>query len=110
MQVFSSCDEQGLLSSCAAQASHCHGFPLPWLPSLQSTASRCVGFSSYDTDSGVAARRLDSIGSVAVAQELSCSVACEVSLDQGLIKPVSSALAGGFFSTEPPGKPYHFPY
>ena len=69
-----------------------------------------MGFSSYDTDSGVAARRLDSIGSVAVAQELSCSVACEVSLDQGLIKPVSSALAGGFFSTEPPGKPYHFPY
>ena len=27
MWTFSSCDEQGLLSSCSAQASHCSGFP-----------------------------------------------------------------------------------
>ena len=35
---FSSCGEQGLLSSCSAQASHCSGF------SLQSAGSRCACF------------------------------------------------------------------
>ena len=54
-----------------------------------------MGFSSYDTDSGVAARQLYSIGSVVVVQELSCSVARGIFLDQGSIEPVSPALAGG---------------
>ena len=64
----------------------------------------------WHIDSVVAARRLYSLDSVVVAQELSCSVACGIFLDQGSIEPVSPALAGEFFSTEPPGKSYCFPY
>ena len=56
------------------------------------------------------ARRLYSLDSVVLAQELSCSVACGIFLDQGSIETVSPALAGEFFSTEPPGKSYCFPY
>ena len=37
----------------------------------------------------------------------SCSSACGIFLDQGS-KPVSHALAGRYFTTEPPGKPYNF--
>ena len=39
--------------------------------------------------------------SVVVAHELSC----KWDLPRPGIEPVSSALAGGFFTTEPPGKP-----
>ena len=42
--------------------------------------------------------------SVVVVQGLSCSVACGILPDQG-IEPISAALASGFFTTEPPGKP-----
>ena len=35
---------------------------------------------------------------------LSYPVACGIFLDSG-IKPVSPGLAGGFFTTEPPGNP-----
>ena len=38
------------------------------------------------------------------AHRLSGSTACGVFLDRGL-NPMSPALAGGFFMTEPPGKP-----
>ena len=39
-----------------------------------------------------------------MAHGLSGSSACGVFLDQGWMEPVSPALAGGFFTTEPPGK------
>ena len=37
-------------------------------------------------------------------------MACGMFPDQGGIKPESAALAGGFFTTKPPGKPqlYYF--
>ena len=84
-RAFSSCGNQGLLSSC-------HAFASPW------------GGFSYCRAPGsrheVAAQRLGSWGSRA-------------KLLQGMwnlpgpgIKPVSPALAGGFFTTEPPGKPF----
>ena len=62
---------------------------------LWSMDSRGVGFSSCG------------VGSVVVAHGLSCSVACGIFPDQGS-KPVSTALAGGFLTTVPPGKPTVF--
>ena len=44
-----------------------------------------------------------STGSVAVGHGISCSTACGIFPDQGS-NPMSPALAGGFFATEPPGK------
>ena len=52
----------------------------------------------------VAAWGLWSTGSVVVAHGLSCSVACGIFPDQGS-NLLSLALVGGFFTTEPPGKP-----
>ena len=51
------------------------------------------------------APRLQSTGSVAVAHGLSWSMA-GANLPRPGIKPVSPTLAGGFFTTEPPGKPW----
>ena len=45
-----------------------------------------------------------STGSIVVAQGLSCSSACGI-FPRSRIKPMSPALAGRFFITEPPGKP-----
>ena len=45
-------------------------------------------------------------GYIVLVHRLSCSEAHVIFLDQGL-NPVSPALAGGFFTTEPPGKPPH---
>ena len=42
-----------------------------------------------------------------VVHGLSCSEACGILPDQGS-NPVSLALAGGFFTTEPPGKSCSF--
>ena len=60
MRAFSSCNKQGLLSSCSAQASHCSDFLCcgAWVPGAEA--------------------------SVAVAQGLSCSKECGIFLDQGL--------------------------
>ena len=46
----------------------------------------------------VAASVLESTGSIVVAHRLGCSTACGIFLDQRLT--LSSALAGGFFTTE----------
>ena len=53
--------------------------------------------------SGVAAPRLQSTDSAAVAQELSCSNA-RWDLARPGMELTSLALAGGFFNTEPAGK------
>ena len=73
----------GLFSNCGKQGplSSCHG-----------QASHCSDFSRCR------AWALGAWASVAVARGLSCSAA------RG-IKPVSPALAGGFVTPEPPGKP-----
>ena len=60
MQAFFSCEEQEVLSSCSAQASYCGCF------------SCCR--------EGAPIQAL----SVVVVQGLSCSVACEIFLEQGL--------------------------
>ena len=53
----------------------------------------------------VVVSRLSTVSSVVVEHRLSCSVACRIFLDQGLTELESSALAGKFFTTQPPGKP-----
>ena len=73
------------------------------------------GLSSWGTGaqrlghvgSEVAAPRLQSTGSVSVACSLSCLAPCGIFLDQGN-ESMSLALAGGFFTTETPGKPNDF--
>ena len=52
----------------------------------------------------VAASRLWSTGLIIVVQGLSCSEACGIFPEPG-IEPVYLALAGRFFTTEPPRKP-----
>ena len=85
MRAFSSCRQQGLLSSCST------GFSLQWLLLLWSTSALAVP--------GLPELRLTS-----------CST--QTWLLQGMwdlprpgIKPMSPAFAGRFFTTKPPGKP-----
>ena len=91
VQAFSSCSERGLSSL------QCAGFSLQWLLLLRSTGSRQAYFSSC--------------GSRALECRLS-SCGAWAELLRGMwdlpgpgIEPVSPALAGGFLSTVPPGKP-----
>ena len=93
LRLFSSCNELGLLWRCGAglliaQASSCGG----------ALALGHVGFSSCGSQ--VPERRL-----MVVVHRLSCPGTWDF---PGLgIKPVSPALAGGFFTSEPPGKSAH---
>ena len=78
------------------RSSHCGGFSC-----CRAWALRCTGFSSCDTQ----AQQLQLLGSRAqVAHGLSCSMACEIFLGQGL-NLCFLHLAGEFFTSEPPGKP-----
>ena len=70
VQAFSVCSEQGLLLRCA-------GLSVWWLLLCRSVGSRHLG-------SVVAARRLQSTGSIVVAHRLSCLLACGLFPDQGL--------------------------
>ena len=81
----------GLLSSCAAWASHCGGFSVCAAQALEHTA-----FSSRG--SWVLGCWLRICGSRA---QLPCSMG---DLPRPGIESVSPALAGGFLTTEPPGK------
>ena len=78
-ELFSSCSEQGLLSRCAAWASPCGGFC-------------CCRAQALD-------RWLRGCGAQAWLLHRTCC------LPGPGIEPESSALAGGLFITEPPGKP-----
>ena len=83
---FSSCGERGPLSSCDTHASHCSGF------------SGCGAGALGEPASAVAARGPSSCGAWA-------SLLCRIwDLPRPGIKPVSPALAGSFFTTEPPAK------
>ena len=75
----------------------CAGFSLQWLLLLQSTGSRCAGFSSCGTRA--LERRLSSCG----ARALLLRGMWEIP-GPGL-EPLSPALAGGFLTTVPPEKP-----
>ena len=71
VRAFSSCGKWGLLSVAVCKL-------LIVVASLVAEhGSRCMGFI-------VAACGLSSMGSVVVAQGLSCPMACEIFLDQGL--------------------------
>ena len=76
----------------SAQASHCGGSHV--------TENKLQGFWA---SVGVVPR-LQSTGSIVVVHRLSCSAASRRLPGLG-IEPVSPALAGRFFTTEPPGKP-----
>ena len=98
-RAFSSCSEWGLL--CL----RCAGFSLRWLLLLRSTGSRRAGFSSY----GTWAQQLWLAGSRVQAQQLWCmgQLLCSMrDLPGPGLKPTSPALASGFLTTVPPGKPY----
>ena len=89
--AFSSCGKWGY------SLLWCAGFSLRWLLLLQSTGSRCTGLSSCG--SRAPERRLSSCGTRA-------------QLLRGMgdppgpgLEPVFPALAGGFLTTAPPGKP-----
>ena len=91
-QFFSSCGKQGLLSSCGAWAFYCSGISCCRTQTLEHEGFIC--FSSQALE-----RRLRSCGARA-------SLLCGMwDLPRPGIKPVSPALASGFFTTEPPRKP-----
>ena len=88
----------GILSNCNLRASHCSGFSCckVWALGAQASVAMAGGLSSW--------------GSQALEHRLnSCvwaSLLCGMwDLPGPGIKPVSLALAGRFFTTEPPGEP-----
>ena len=86
--LFCSCGEQGLPSSWA---SHCGGFSC--------CGAQALGHVGFSCSSQALEHRLNSCGTQAL-------VLCGMwDLPDPGIKPVSPALAGRFFTTEPPGKP-----
>ena len=94
--AFSSCGERGLL---IAVASHCGGFSC--------CGARALGMQT----SVVVACGLSSCGSQALERRLS-SCGARAQLLRGMwdlprpgLEPMTPALAGGFLTTEPPGKP-----
>ena len=91
--LFSSCGEQGLLSSCDVQDSHCSGFSC-----CRAWAVGRPGFSSCG--SWALEHRLNSCGTWAQLPRSMWDL-----LGSGK-EPLSPALASGFFTTEPPGKSY----
>ena len=80
------------------------GFSLQWLL-FCSELGLWGALASVDAASGltVAAPRLSSRGSVVEAHGLSCCVASGIFPVR--VEPLSPALVGGVFTTEPPGKP-----
>ena len=89
----------GATLHCGARASHCGGFP-------------CCGAWAIGTQASVVvARGLSSCGSWALECRLSsCGSRAQLlrsmwDLPGPGLEPVSLALAGGFFTTAPPGKP-----
>ena len=87
MWAFSSCGEQGLLSSCGT-----------WVIVMASLLEHVFRLSVQA--SVVAARGLQSTGS-GVVHRLSCSAACGIFLDRG---SNLCPFAGGFLTTGPSGK------
>ena len=82
----------GLLYGCGAQASYCSDFSWCGAPALGRTGfSQC---SSWDLE-----YRLNTCGTQTPL------LGATWDLPRSGIEPVSPALAGGCFTTEPPGKP-----
>ena len=83
---------------CGARASHCSGFSCCGEQALGVQASALGSWGS-----AVAVPGLYTTGLVFVEHGLNCSSTCEIFWTR--VKPVSPPLGGGFFTTEPPGKP-----
>ena len=103
--LFTRCCEQGLLSSCGAQASHCGGFSCCgpralWPMGFHSCGTWAVEWGSV-VGSVVAAPR-HGLKGCGVQTWLPC---CMWDLPGLGIEPVSPALASGLFTTEPPRNP-----
>ena len=103
-RAFSSCGERGLLY-CGVQISHCGGFSCCRARALGVWASVVVAHGLSSCGSWA----LEAQTSVAVAHGLSCSAVCGIFPDQGS-NPCPLALAGGFLTTAPPGKPWYFSF
>ena len=88
--LFSSCREQGLLSACGAQASHRRAF---------SRAAQVLGHLGFSgCSSWSREHELSSCGTQ------SWLLRGMRDLPRSGVEPLSPALAGGFLTTEPPGK------
>ena len=83
LRLLSRCSKQGLLSRCSVWASHHGGF------SLRSVGSRACGLRGCGA-------QVNSCGAWAYLLHGMWG-------HSGGVEPVSPALAGGFFTTEPPG-------
>ena len=92
---FSLVVKRGAVLCCIVQASHGGD--------LSCCGDRALGH----VGSVVAAPGLESTGSVVVGYKLSWLHGMW-DLPSSGIEPVSPTLAGGFFTTEPPGAPFHF--
>ena len=78
-------DCTGSLLLCGSSLGACTSFSLWWLLLLWNKGSGCPGFSSCGSRASL--------------------LRCTCDLPRPGTEPVSSALAGGFFATETPGKP-----
>ena len=90
-RIFSICGEQGLFCSCCARASPCGGISCgaQTLGTRASAVMKC-GLSSCSTQ----------------VQQLWCMGLAAWDPPRSGIELISPALAGRFFATKPPGKPY----
>ena len=93
LRAFSSCGKQGLLFVVV------HG-PIT---AVASPAAEHGPQQLWHLGPIVVARGLQSTGSVVVAHEFGCSMACGIFPDQGS-NPLSPALAGRLPTTAPPGE------
>ena len=82
-RLFSSCDKQGLLSSCGAQASHCSGFSCCEAYGLQGTWAQKLWFTGF-----------------------SCSKACGIFPDQGQNPCLRPSWQANSLSMSHYGSPY----
>ena len=98
-RLFSSCGEQELLSSCGVQASYCGDFFCCRTQLQGAWVSIVVAHGLNSCSSQALEHKLNSWDSWT---QLPCSMWDIPGLG---IEPVSPALTGGFFTTEPPGKP-----
>ena len=86
-----------LFSSCGEQASHCNGFSC-----LGARALECLNFSSCSTWF---------LGAKAQAQGVwSTGLVALWNLPGSEMETTSPALAGGVFTSKPPGKPEYYSY
>ena len=92
----------GATLRCSARASHCGGFSCCGAWAVGMRASVVVAYELSNCGSRVPERRLSSCG--AQAQLLRSMW----DLPGPGLEPVSPALAGGFLTTAPPGKPHIF--